>query len=180
LHNEGVIFAMHYRAYGLLSRALVLGTLVASLGLPSAAAAQPYCTFTFGFKALHDAIPDVVGDCVEDAQPDGTAATWQHTTRGLLRWILANSGYQLTLFTPRGSGELGEYPPSYRLETKADCASIHGIYLPSGVCITIQTTVVIPQSTLDAGVSGRAICQQDDPGNQWFEPRFCMIRRPNG
>lgn len=63
------------------------------------------CQFTLGFKKLHDQIPTVVGDCLEDAHFDtGSAETLQATTGtrtdggfgGLLVWRKADN---LTFFT---------------------------------------------------------------------------------
>lgn len=50
------------------------------------------CSFQLGFKALHDLIPDVVGDCLEDEQhsPE-TGITQQATTNGQLVWRKADN-----------------------------------------------------------------------------------------
>jgi hypothetical protein len=49
--------------------------------------AQSTCTFTLGFAALHDLIPDVVGLCVDNEFHDPqTGDALQHTTNGLLVW----------------------------------------------------------------------------------------------
>ncbi len=45
------------------------------------------CTFQLGFKILHDLIPDVVGDCLDDEQHNpATGITQQTTTNGQLTW----------------------------------------------------------------------------------------------
>ena len=50
------------------------------------------CVFQLGFKALHDLIPDVVGDCVENEQHDPeTGTTLQDTTNGQLIWRKADN-----------------------------------------------------------------------------------------
>ncbi len=55
------------------------------------------CEFVFGFKELHDLIPDTVGDCVEDEQHDASAGiTTQRTTNGVMTW---NKSDNLTTFT---------------------------------------------------------------------------------
>ncbi len=56
------------------------------------AAAQQNCTFTLGFKALHDQIQDIVGDCVsaETHNPDNGDGL-QQTTNGLLVWRKADN-----------------------------------------------------------------------------------------
>lgn len=66
-----------------LSLALVALSFTAS---PVALAAPAACSFDGGFKALHDAIPDIVGDCgpPPETSPDGDVA--QATTHGYLVW----------------------------------------------------------------------------------------------
>ncbi len=50
------------------------------------------CTFQLGFKALHDLIPDVVGDCLDDEQHNpATGITQQSTTNGQLTWRKADN-----------------------------------------------------------------------------------------
>ena len=45
------------------------------------------CEFRFGFKTLHDLIPDIIGACVEQEHHNPeTGDAVQHTTRGLLVW----------------------------------------------------------------------------------------------
>src|SRR5215207_7788118 len=48
------------------------------------ASAQAGCTFNFGFKALHDKIPAIVGDCIGDEYRNDVGESNQPTTRGLL------------------------------------------------------------------------------------------------
>jgi hypothetical protein len=59
---------------------------------PAAATAQATCTFTLGFKALHDLIPGIVGDCLEDEHhnPENGDGL-QQTTGGLLVWRKADN-----------------------------------------------------------------------------------------
>ena len=55
--------------------------------MTSTASAQPACTFLLGFAILHDLIPDVVGECVDDEYHDPqTGDALQQTTNGLLVW----------------------------------------------------------------------------------------------
>ena len=50
------------------------------------------CTFQLGFKALHDLIPDIVGDCLDDEQHNpATGITQQTTTNGQLTWRKADN-----------------------------------------------------------------------------------------
>lgn len=45
------------------------------------------CSFQLGFKALHDLIPDIVGNCLDDEQHNPeTGITQQATTNGQLTW----------------------------------------------------------------------------------------------
>ena len=64
-----------------------LGTVV-----PARPARAARCTFELGFKALHDLIPSVVGDCLEDEHhnPDNGDGL-QQTTNGLLVWRKADN-----------------------------------------------------------------------------------------
>jgi hypothetical protein len=65
------------------------------------AGTQGACRFVLGFEALHDAIPAVVGDCLEDEHPNPeNGNTEQHTTRGLLVWRKADNW---TAFTDGGT-----------------------------------------------------------------------------
>ena len=50
------------------------------------------CTFQLGFKALHDLIPDIVGDCLDNEQHNpATGITQQSTTNGQLTWRKADN-----------------------------------------------------------------------------------------
>ena len=61
---------------------------VQALGEPAA----PGCRFVLGFQALHDLIPDVVGDCLEDEHFDlASGNTIQTTTNGLLVYRAADN-----------------------------------------------------------------------------------------
>jgi hypothetical protein len=116
-------------------RALLIGLLVASLlpfaaALPSAEATA--CEFTLGFKALHDQMPSVVGDCrvnehhnamngdglQETTGIDGKggllvwrkADNWTAYTDGFRTWIAGPAGLQQRLNTERFPWEQ-EIPP---------------------------------------------------------------------
>lgn len=78
---------------------VLIGVLAVSLaillsGAQSTQAAS--CTFVLGFKAIHDQIPDIVGDCTSDeyhgANGDGLQNTvaW-HGKGGLLAWRKADN-----------------------------------------------------------------------------------------
>ena len=76
-----------------LARSLAALILLAlAMTLAPAAVARTVCSLTLGFKALHDLLPDVVGECVEDAQVDpATGNLTQRTTNGLLMWRKADN-----------------------------------------------------------------------------------------
>src|SRR5258708_28132303 len=61
---------------------------LALLVVPATVSAQSAaCSFTLGFATLHDLIPDVVGNCVDNEFHDPqTGDALQHTTNGLLVW----------------------------------------------------------------------------------------------
>ncbi len=93
----------------LVALALVVLTLLSTLSAPGSADAQS-CEFTQGFKTLHDLIPDVVGNCVENVHyvqegifvRDGL----QRTTNGLLVWrwydnvVAFTDGYRTWILGP--------------------------------------------------------------------------------
>jgi hypothetical protein len=66
----------------------LLVTLMVICAPVQAARAQPApCSFMLGFAALHDRIPDVVGNCVDNEFHDPQAGdALQDTTNGLLVW----------------------------------------------------------------------------------------------
>jgi hypothetical protein len=54
---------------------------------PLTVSAQPACTFTLGFAALRDLIPDAVGECLSDESHNSVNGdALQETTGGLLVW----------------------------------------------------------------------------------------------
>ena len=87
---------------------LLAATLLPFAG-PAPASAAPPCEFVLGFKALHDLIPDVVGDCKtnEYHNPDSGDGL-QLTTGGLLVWRKADNwtaftdGYRTWIVGPLG------------------------------------------------------------------------------
>ena len=80
---------------------LVALALLAALATPAVPAQAADCRFVLGFQALHDLIPTIVGDCLEDEQhnpgPEGTPGDGlQHTTNGLLVWRKTDNFTALT------------------------------------------------------------------------------------
>lgn len=54
--------------------------------------AQESCRFVLGFKAIHDLIPAVVGNCLEEQRTDPASGdALQQTTNGLLVWRRADN-----------------------------------------------------------------------------------------
>jgi len=70
---------------------LLPGTAGAALG-----SQQGGCQFVLGFKALHDLIPNIVGNCVTDEQHAANGDGLQQTANGLLVWRKADN---FTAFT---------------------------------------------------------------------------------
>ncbi|MGH2457560.1 MAG: hypothetical protein ACRDIY_01690 [Chloroflexota bacterium] len=48
--------------------AILLAAQVIALALAPAGASAASCEYVLGFKAIHDLIPNVVGDCLTDEQ----------------------------------------------------------------------------------------------------------------
>ena len=69
------------------SVALVLAVVLSALAIHPAQVQAANCQFVLGFKTLHDRIPNVVGDCLENERHNGfTGDGLQATTKGLLVW----------------------------------------------------------------------------------------------
>ena len=86
--------------------------LVLSTHRPSLARAANNCDYTLGFKALHDLIPSVVGDClVNEHHNADNGDGLQETTGGLLVWRKADNwtaftdGYRTWINGPNGLQE---------------------------------------------------------------------------
>ncbi|MGI8916717.1 MAG: Kelch repeat-containing protein [Chloroflexota bacterium] len=74
--------------------------------------AFPACRFILGFQTLHDAIPSIVGDCLDSEQHNpANGDALQHTTKGLLVWRKADNftaftdGYHTWVNGPSGIHE---------------------------------------------------------------------------
>ena len=95
------------RTVWVLAATLVALLLVLVGGGGRAAAAD--CRFVLGFEALHDAIPDTVGACLENEQHHPVSGdARQRTTNGLLVWRKADNrtaftdGYRTWVIGPGG------------------------------------------------------------------------------
>ena len=98
---------------------LLLLIVAASLLLGAQPALADDCTFQLGFKALHDLIPDIVGDCVDnESHNPETGETRQSTTNGTLVWIKADNstsftdGQRIWSYGPDGSLNVEILPSS--------------------------------------------------------------------
>ena len=85
------------------------GTVVFAGGTPQTLQAQGACSFTLGFKALRDQIPDAVGTCLENERFNpANGNSEQRTSGGLLVWRKADNwtaftdGYQTWVNGPLG------------------------------------------------------------------------------
>lgn len=91
-----------------LTLVLLASLLVPLLASPPPAAAAD-CQFVLGFKALHDQVPGVVGECKESERYNPTNGdSLQLTTKGLLAWRRADNvaaftdGYRSWVLGPYG------------------------------------------------------------------------------
>ena len=89
--------------------AALLAMAFATFGAGRVSAGQPDCQFVLGFEALQAAIPDAVGDCLENENHDPSdRITRQQTTGGTLVWHKASNwtgftdGYRTWVIGPRG------------------------------------------------------------------------------
>jgi hypothetical protein len=87
-------------------------TVQADHGVAADFVLQPLpCRFVLGFKALHDALPAIVGDCLEDERHAANGDGLQRTTHGLLVWRKADDftaftdGYRTWVNGPDGVQE---------------------------------------------------------------------------
>src|SRR5579875_2503306 len=92
-------------------KALVICLLVAMLtaNIPAALARAENCQFVLGFATLHDLIPQIVGQCLENEHHNPTNGDGlQMTTNGLLVWRKADNftaftdGYRTWVNGPHG------------------------------------------------------------------------------
>jgi hypothetical protein len=91
------------------SLGLLTVLLATTLTPPATKADEISCTFTNGFEALRDLLPQTVGDCLEQEMFDPeTGTTQQATTGGLLVWREADNlakftdGSQTWMLAPGG------------------------------------------------------------------------------
>ena len=84
----------------------VAGTLASTVALAEAQTTP--CHFQLGFQTLHDALPDTVGQCVENEHYNAIGDSNQLTSGGLLAWRKADNwtaftdGYRTWVNGPNG------------------------------------------------------------------------------
>jgi hypothetical protein len=113
------------------------------------------CQFVLGFKALHDLIPNVVGDCLDsEGHNPANGDALQHTASGLLVWRKADNwtaftdGYHTWIDGPDGvqerlnsqrfpwEADAGQYPPA--VSSGADFSSFVGTWVRHGFALTVN------------------------------------------
>jgi hypothetical protein len=134
---------------------LVLALSLLMSATASVAASQPACTFTLGFATLHDLIPEIVGDCIDEEYHDPrTGDALQQTANGLLAWRKSDNW---TAFT-NGSrswvtGPLGpqrrDNDERFSWEANPDGLAIIPTPLPGDRCHTAGLSVSL--AGVDAG-----------------------------
>jgi len=109
--REGFVSRLRFHWVAMLALALA----AVLRGVPSAHAYG--CQFVLGFATLHDLLPGVVGQCLDDEQHNpANGDGLQHTTKGLLVWRKADNftaftdGYSTIVNGPNGL--------EYRLNTR--------------------------------------------------------------
>jgi hypothetical protein len=129
---------------------------IASLA-PNLAANAQTCTLVLGFAILHDQIPAIVGNCMEDVHFDGvTGDGLQGTSNGLLVW---RKNDNLTAFTDGNTTWLdGPFGLQTRLnsqrffwEPNPDDLAIVPTPQAGNPCITAGTTLRVISSDAGAG-----------------------------
>jgi hypothetical protein len=133
--------------------AVLLGTV-----LPASIHAQPACTFVGDFQALHEQLPEVVGDCLEDEHPAAGGNVEQRTTGGVLVWRQADNlitftdGETTWLVGPEGLVSRPNDGPPFPWETAAVPAPAAG-----------PEAAVLFTETFDEPAASRFPPQSTDP-----------------
>lgn len=92
-----------------MKRIWLVAPILVGLCFPSASsAAAPACSFSLGFRTLHDALPGKVGACLDGEAYNAKGDSNQHTAGGLLAWRKADNwtaftdGYMTWVNGPSG------------------------------------------------------------------------------
>jgi hypothetical protein len=106
------------------------------------ASAQAGCSFKLGFQALHDKIPEVVGDCLGDEYSNNVGELNQPTTRGLLAFrkvdkrVVFTDGTTTWIDGPYGVVSRPNAGPPFPWETPATNPPAAQTVLPSPPALT--------------------------------------------
>src|SRR5262245_152985 len=153
------LFARLARAAGLpaaLLAAVFAGVAGVAGVAPAAAQGTPTCSFVLGFAALHDAIPQIVGNCLEDQHSGANGDALQATTGGLLVWRKADNW---TAFT---NGYLTWVQGPFGLQTRLNTQRFSWEPNPDGLAITPPPVAGQPCHT--AGLTMAQVIQAGDAG----------------
>jgi hypothetical protein len=137
--------------------ALVAGTLAGLAAVaPVAAQGTPPCSFVLGFATLHDAIPQTVGNCLENQHSGANGDALQATTGGLLVWRKADNW---TAFT---NGYLSWVQGPFGLQSRLNTQRFWWEPNPDGLAIT--PTPVAGDRCHTAGLTMEQVIQAGDAG----------------
>jgi glucose/arabinose dehydrogenase len=145
-----------------MKRLLPLVALVLALLVPWTHASAAGCQFVLGFKTLHDALPTVVGDCLDDQASAANGDALQHTSNGLLVWRKADN---FTAFTDGfRSWVNGPFGIQQRLNTErfpweggvAHSAPPDSALRPASIGLQLVATGLRAPWALDFAPDGRA------------------------
>ena len=163
----------HLWALGL---SLIVSWMV-TVGLPTLAEAAN-CQFTGGFRTLHDLIPNIVGNCLDneryngqtgDGYQDTTGPTgkggllyWQkadnltYFTDGYHTWVLGPYGLQERLNTQRFPWEPLPRPATGAAPGAGQSRNWAGYVATSGTFTAVMGTWTVPEPTAGPTISGEA------------------------
>ena len=144
------------RLFLILIVAMAYGTVLASV-----ASAQQQPQFVFGFKALADMIPNIVGQPLENEHFDPVSGdALQRTTRGLLVWRKADNWSAFTDGTNtwiNGPYGLQERPNSQRFSWEAQGAQSSSVPSPASGTVSLGASVGGYQEFQFTDQQGRAM-----------------------
>ncbi|MDO8674430.1 MAG: hypothetical protein Q7O66_23740, partial [Dehalococcoidia bacterium] len=87
---------MFFRAMRNLGLVFFLAMLFLPLSPGPSKANAANCRYVLGFLALHDGIPDIVGDCLVNEHYSANGDALQETAKGLLVWRKADNNTAFT------------------------------------------------------------------------------------
>jgi hypothetical protein len=144
-------------ASGLVGRFLTAASVTLAVLLPTGTARAQTCTFSFGFATLYNAIPTVVGNCIQNVQYDPvTGDGLQVTTNGLLVWTKSDNvssftdGFQTWIDGPFGL-QMRLNSQVFAWEPNPDSLAITPPPVPGDQCHTAGTSLSLLGSDAGAG-----------------------------